>query len=197
MAGLREIRADFDRSTIVMYQAYNDAIADPALANQRFVSPFSFTRMTWIKPSLLWLMHRSNWGTKKGQERILRVRIQRERWDESLAAAVLTSPDGPVFADPVTWQQAFKRAPVHVQWDTERSLRGAALDYLSIQVGLNRTVIEAFAGEWIVAIEDMTAAVAKMRQLLKRGKTAQARRLLPREHVYPVHKQTARRLWMG
>ncbi|MGW1086997.1 DUF4291 family protein [Streptomyces sp. NPDC002596] len=25
--------------------------------------------MTWIKPSFLWLMHRSNWAQKSGQER--------------------------------------------------------------------------------------------------------------------------------
>ncbi|MEJ2577466.1 MAG: DUF4291 family protein [Kineosporiaceae bacterium] len=59
MTPLRQIRADFDASTIVVYQAYRSAIADPALASGRFVPPFSFNRMTWIKPSLPWLLHRS------------------------------------------------------------------------------------------------------------------------------------------
>jgi hypothetical protein len=77
MPAEREIRADFDRDTIVVYQAYNAAIADAALKAGRFVPPFSFGRMTWIKPSFLWLMHRSNWGRKSGQERILAVRITR------------------------------------------------------------------------------------------------------------------------
>ncbi|WP_199484837.1 DUF4291 family protein [Actinomadura craniellae] len=54
----REIRADHDRDTIVVYQAYGPAIARPALAAQRFVPPFSTGRMTWIKPSFRWLMHR-------------------------------------------------------------------------------------------------------------------------------------------
>jgi len=62
MPPLREIRADFDRTTIVVYQAYGAAIAKPALENQKFVSPFSFNRMTWIKPSFLWLMERSGMG---------------------------------------------------------------------------------------------------------------------------------------
>ena len=35
MPEYREIRADFDRTTIVVYQAFNDAIADAALAAQR------------------------------------------------------------------------------------------------------------------------------------------------------------------
>lgn len=68
MTKLHEIRADYDADTIVVYQAYAPAIADAALAAQRFVPPFSFSRMTWIKPSFLWLMHRSNWGRKPGQD---------------------------------------------------------------------------------------------------------------------------------
>jgi len=62
MPVLRQIRADFDAATIVVYQAYPPAIADAALAAGRFVPPFSFTRMTWIRPSLLWPMHRSDWA---------------------------------------------------------------------------------------------------------------------------------------
>lgn len=46
----REIRADYDASTIVVYQAYRKEIALAALAAGRFVAPFSLNRMTWIKP---------------------------------------------------------------------------------------------------------------------------------------------------
>ncbi|ACY18837.1 DUF4291 domain-containing protein [Haliangium ochraceum] len=191
----REIRADYNADSIVVYQAYRDDIADPALREQRFVEPFSFHRMTWIKPSFLWLMHRSNWGAKKGQERTLRVRIGRAGWEEALAQGVLTSPDGPVFGNAAKWQRAFAAAKVHVQWDTERSLRGAALDHLSIQVGLGRHIIQRFVEEWIVAIDDMTASVAKMRRLLQQGKVAEAKRLLPSERVYSVPDDIARRLW--
>ncbi len=49
----REIRADYDATSIVVYQAYREQIARPSLANQRFVPPFSLNRMTWIKPSFL------------------------------------------------------------------------------------------------------------------------------------------------
>jgi hypothetical protein len=60
VAAERKIRADFDRETVVIYQAYPPAIADAALAAGRFVPPFAIQRMTWIKPSFLWLIHRSN-----------------------------------------------------------------------------------------------------------------------------------------
>jgi hypothetical protein len=62
MAPQHEVRASYDSTTIVVYQAYSPAIADAALRAGRFVPPFSFNRMTWIKPSFLWLMHRSKWA---------------------------------------------------------------------------------------------------------------------------------------
>jgi hypothetical protein len=70
MSQYREIRANFDRQTIVMYQAYGPAIADAALESGRFVPPFSYGRMTWIKPSFLWLMQRSNLGRKHQQRQL-------------------------------------------------------------------------------------------------------------------------------
>ncbi len=138
MAAQHEIRADYDRDTIAIYQAYSPAIADAALAAGRFVAPFSFHRMTWIKPSFLWLMHRSNWGQKSGQERVLCVRVRRAGWEKALALAVLTSFEPAVFVTPDEWAEQFAAAPVHLQWDPERSLRGTGLPYYSIQVGLSR-----------------------------------------------------------
>lgn len=48
---VHQIRALYDETTIRVYQAYSDAIADSALAHGTFVSPpFKMARMTWIKP---------------------------------------------------------------------------------------------------------------------------------------------------
>ncbi len=156
MAATHEIRAEYDRASIVVYQAYGEAIAKPAVQAQKLVPPFSLHRMTWIKPSFLWMMHRSNWGKKSGQERTLAVRISLAGWDEALSLAVLTSPEPKVHGSAVTWDKEFKKAVVHVQWDTERSLRGAAFDHYSIQVGLSRHIIEKFVEEWILSIEDIS-----------------------------------------
>ena len=190
----REIRADFDRETIVTYQAYSPAIAVPALDAQRFVPPFSFRRMTWIKPSFLWLMHRSNWAQKAGQERILAIRIRRSGWDRALSLAVLTSFERSLFRSPDEWRKQFAEATVHLQWDPERSLRGSALPQYSIQIGLSRHIIEEFVQEWIVGIEDFTARVAKMYNLLQAGQGDKAKRLLPPQKVYPVAPHVAKRL---
>jgi hypothetical protein len=184
MPPLRQIRADYDARTIVVYQAYPPAIADPALQAQRFVPPFSFRRMTWIKPSFLWLMHRSNWARKPGQERVLAVRISRAGWDEALARGVLTT------ADPA----ALAGAAVHVQWDPERSPRGAALNHYSIQIGVGRTLIKTFADQWITGVTDTTPRVRQIAQLVRAGQAGRIERLLPPERPYPVQATSAARL---
>ena len=194
---LREIRADHDRTTIVVYQAYGPAIADPALAAGRFVPPFSFTRMTWIKPSLLWLMHRSNWARKPGQERILAVRITRDGWEQALGRAVLTAPDPAVHGSAAAWNRQFEAADVHVQWDPERSLRGAALNHYSIQVGIGRALIRTFADEWVTGITDLTPTVQRIATLVRAGQAAKAQRLLPPERPYPLDPAIARRILAG
>jgi hypothetical protein len=192
----REIRADFDRETIVVYQAYSCAIADPALIAQRFVAPFSFQRMTWIKPSFLWMMHRSNWGQKSGQERTLAIRINRTDWEQALSLAVLTSFETSLFGSHNEWQKKIDESPVRVQWDPERSLRDARLPYYSIQIGLSRHIIREYAEQWITSIDDYTPRVRKMYQLLQEGHIDQAKRQLPPERVYPLSADLARSLWM-
>jgi hypothetical protein len=191
-----EIRADFDRDAIVIYQAYSPAIADAALSAGRFVPPFSFHRMTWIKPSFLWLMHRSNWGQKSGQERVLAVRMTRVGWEKALSLAVLTSFEPGVFASPDEWAEQFAAARVHVQWDPERSLRGTGLPYGSIQVGLGRDVIREYVEEWVIGIDDCTDRVRKNSDLIRAGKADKAKRHLPPERVYPVSGELERQLLM-
>lgn len=190
------IRADYDASTIVVYQAYSAAIALPALQQQRFVTPFSLRRMTWIKPSFLWLMERSNWGQKPNQEHILAVRIKREGWEEALSLGALTSYEAKIHGSYQAWQQQFEQAQVHIQWDPDRSLRGADLGYNAIQVGLSRHVIERYVDEWVVEIVDYTPRTKKIRDLLRTGRAEQAKRLLPPEKLYPVKPEIARQLAM-
>ncbi len=197
MAQPNRIRADFNARSIIVYQAYNDAIADASLGTKRFAPPFSMARMTWIKPSFLWLMHRSNWGLKANQNRILKVRITRAGWDEALAKGVLTGFEPRAHRDFSTWQSAFEAAEVHVQWDPERTLRGADAGCNSIQVGLSRAIIEKFVQEWTLSIEDLTPLARRMHTLLQAGQAEKARRLLPPEREYEGDAEVARRLAMS
>jgi hypothetical protein len=189
-----EIRAHYDDRSMIVYQAYPKSIALPALQNNRFVPPFSLNRMTWIKPSFLWLMERSNWGLKSGQEMILAIRITRQGWEEALSHAVLTSYDPRVYRHYDEWAAQFERALVHVQWDPERTLRGKSLPVHSIQVGLSRHIIEKYVSEWTVEIQDATPYVRKIYGLLQQGQEAKAKGLLPKERVYSLNQALAQQI---
>ncbi|PZR12281.1 MAG: DUF4291 domain-containing protein [Archangium gephyra] len=173
MTPIRQIRATWDTTSITVYQAYDDAIADAAVRAQKFVAPFSFARMTWVKPSFLWMMERSGWATKAGQRRVLSVRVRRDAFDDAVTRAVSTSV-------------AHARSMIRVQWDPERDLRGAKLPYRSLQLGLGREVISAYASEWILGIEDVTKRVKHVAALRRRGAWERAAECLPVERPYAV-----------
>lgn len=184
MIPYRQIRADYDRNSVVVYQAYRKEIAEPAVKAGRFVQPFLWGRMTWIKPSYLWLMARSNWGTKSGQEHILAIRIKREGWERALSLGVLTSFDPQIHHHDSNWRSQFQNASVHVQWDPERTIHGRKLEHRSIQVGLSRDIIQEFTDDWILEIKDFTDRTRKIRSLYLAGNHRRAKGQLPSERVY-------------
>ncbi|EES4957729.1 TPA: DUF4291 domain-containing protein [Escherichia coli] len=196
MADYFEIRADYNQHTITIYQAYNDAIADVAVRDGRFGAPFSFNRMTWIKPSFMWMMERSNWGLKKDQQHILAIRIKRTFFDTLLEQAVLTTPVAHVYPHAGIWETLFAQANVYVQWDPERSINGKKLEHRSLQLGISRNLISQFNEDAIVAIDDLTPLVRKCHNLLINGKTTQAKSFLPPEKIYPVSAAARKALGM-
>lgn len=191
-----EIRADYDRDTIIVYQAYNKFIAEKAIKNKRFSEPFSFNRMTWIKPSFLWMMERCGYCQKAGQEYVLAVRIKRSSWEYALSQAVLSHPTERVYASGEEWREQMDKATVNVQWDPERNIRGGKLDYRSIQVGISRHLIEEYNNDWIVDIQDYTPLAHKIYRLKMDGRHDKAKELLPKEKVYPVSEEIMKRLGM-
>ena len=74
----RKIYAKYDDKTIRVYQAYNNVIAGEAIKLGTFGEHFSLTRMTWIKPSFLWMMYRCGWAEKENQERVLAIDIKKK-----------------------------------------------------------------------------------------------------------------------
>lgn len=191
-----EIRADYDRDTIVVYQAYREEIGKTATKNKKFSAPFSFNRMTWIKPSFLWMMERCGYAQKSGQECVLAVRIKRSAWEYALSQAVLSHPQEGVYNSGEEWRELMDNATVNVQWDPERNIRGGKLDFRSIQVGISRHLIEDYNNDWIVDIQDVTPLVHKIHNLRKQGEYDKAKKLLPIEKVYPVSDEIMKRLGM-
>jgi hypothetical protein len=115
-----QIRAVYDDKTIRIYQAYSNVIADSALKHGTLVSPpFKMTRMTWIKPSFLWMMYRAGWGLKdSAQCRILAIDITREGFEWALTHSCL-SHRPPGLADNAAWLNHKNATPVRIQWDPE------------------------------------------------------------------------------
>ena len=181
----RQIRATFDDRAIIVYQAYSPEIADPAVQTGRFVAPFKRDRMTWIKPSFLWMMYRCGWATKPGQERVLAIEISREGFEWALEHSALSHYDPAIHPSRAHWERSMA-APVRIQWDPERDLHFNPLPHRSIQIGLGGQAVDRYVDEWIVSIADVTGAAHAIGALVDRGLLSEAETLLPSEAIYPL-----------
>lgn len=183
----RRILAQFDPDTVVVYQAYRPAIGHFAAQHQRFGGEFSFNRMSWVKPNFLWMMYRSGWGTKDGQEITLAVRLQRAAFDEILRLAVHSSYMPEVYASFEDWKARLAQSPVRVQWDPDHDPRGGKQERRAIQLGLAGDVLRQYAQKWIVNIEDISGFVTEQRTHAE--SSGFAKLVTPREEIYPISSQ--------
>lgn len=181
----KEIRAFYTEDTVRVYQAYNKVIADEAVKNGTFGSSFKLDRMTWIKPSFLWMMYRCGWGTKENQEHILAIDLKREAFDYIVQNAVISTYDDNMGISHEEWKEQIKISEIRCQWDPERDLFGNPLEYRSIQLGLRGNAVQKYVNDWIVSIEDITEYVKKLREQKSRGMDINS--LLPTERIYSVN----------
>jgi hypothetical protein len=159
----RVILAQYDEDSIVVYQAYRPSIGNFAAQHGYFGGDFSLTRMTWIKPNFLWMMYRSGWGTKEGQEVTLAIRIQRSAFDAILSQAVHSTYIPEIYENQETWNRAVKTSDVRLQWDPDHNPSGGKLERRAIQLGLQGEAAQKYSREWIVSIEDISEFVSEQR----------------------------------
>ncbi|MFE1127305.1 DUF4291 domain-containing protein [Streptomyces albidoflavus] len=179
-----QIRARQTPTTVTVYQAYPASIALPAARDQRFPAAWKRDRMTWIKPSFLWMMYRSGWSRKEGQERVLAVEISRAGFDWALGHACLSAYHPDVHAGRDGWREALRAAPARVQWDPERDWRLRPLPWRALQLGLSGEAVRRYAEEWLVSVVDVTGLAHAVQERVRAGDEAGARELLPEERVY-------------
>ncbi|MDT9682256.1 DUF4291 domain-containing protein [Streptomyces sp. TRM76323] len=182
----QRVRALHTDSTVTVYQAYSPAIGLPAARDGRFPASWKRDRMTWIKPSFLWMMYRCGWAEKEGQETVLAVEISRAGFEWALRRACLSHYEPRLHADRESWRRELREAPARVQWDPERDLRLRPLPYRSLQLGLAGEAARRYADEWTVSLTDVTPLAREVHALVRAGDLDAARRLLPREEPYPV-----------
>lgn len=180
------MRARHTESTVTVYQAYRPQIGRPAARDGRFPPSWSRERMTWIKPSFLWMMYRCGWATKEGQETVLAVEISRAGFEWALRHACLSHHVPALHGDRDAWRRQLKQAPARVQWDPERDLRLSPLPYRSLQLGLGGEATARYADDWIVGIEDVTPLVTEIHTHVRAGDLTRAAELLPQERPYAL-----------
>ncbi|SEJ44965.1 MULTISPECIES: DUF4291 domain-containing protein [unclassified Variovorax] len=182
----QHILAHHDAHSVVVYQAYRPEIGEYAIRHGRLDGPaFSLSRMSWIKPNFLWMMYRSGWGTKEGQEVTLGLRLRRAFFERVVREAVPSTFNASQAGYPSreAWQEAVGRSEVRLQWDPDHSPRGGKLERRAIQLGLRGRTLAAFAHEELLEVIDMRAFVDTQRPLAQDDDPALQ---LPVEHVLDI-----------
>lgn len=192
----RYILAQFDETSIVVYQAYRPSIGHFAARHGYFGGEFSLSRMSWIKPNFLWMMYRSNWSSSPGQEVVLAIRLQRPAFDEILAQAIHSTFIEEVYGSSDAWKQALASSSVRLQWDPDHDPAGNKQERRAIQLGLRGLVLVQYSKEWIIDIEDISDFAHEQYQHVREHDYASL--VTPLERAYPIaNTDVAARLGIG
>ncbi|WP_316844452.1 DUF4291 domain-containing protein [Pedobacter psychrodurus] len=163
------IMAQYDDEKIIVYQAYRKEIGEFAVNNQYFGGQFSLSRMTWIKPNFLWMMYRSGWGTKEGQEVSLAIHLKISAFRNYLLNAVYTSYDQTEGISHDEWRSELENSSIRLQWDPDHDPNGVKQERKAIQIGLKDNFIKSFAQDDILFIEDISQFVKEQYEFVKNG----------------------------
>jgi hypothetical protein len=156
----QHIIAQTNDNLIVVYQAYKKSIAEFAVKNQKFGGPdYSLNRMSWIKPNFFWMMYRSGWAQKAGQERILAIWMKQEFFEHILQESVLSSFNSSLYKGIDEWRNDLNDKEVRLQWDPDHDPYGKPMERRALQLGLKGHILHEFASKQIQHIEDVTPFV--------------------------------------
>ncbi len=184
----RHLVAYHTEEEIVVYQAYNHAIADFAVANQQFGgAAFSYNRMSWIKPNFLWMMYRCGWGQKTNQERVLAIYLRRKDWEDILQRAVFSSFQPDIHQREETWRASLANSEVRLQWDPDHDPYGNPLRRKAIQIGIKGQTLRRFGTEMVQRIVDITPFVLRQKLYVDRQELQHLE--VPRETVLQVQRE--------
>lgn len=178
----QHILAQYTEEYIVVYQAYRPSIGTFAAKNQYFGGEYSYSRMSWIKPNFLWMMYRSGWGSKQGQEITLAIKLKRDFFEDILRHAVESSFKADKYKDTQEWKQALQTSNVRLQWDPDHDPQGKKVLRRALQLGLRNDMLVPFKGDGIIEIEDISAFVNEQREYALSGNYE--RLITPKEDIF-------------
>jgi hypothetical protein len=177
------IIAQFNKESIIVYQAFRDSIAEYAIRHQRFGGgDYDFDRTTWLKPSFLWMMHYSGWAQKENQENVLAIKMTRKGFDEILRFAVMTTFYKDIYGDNASWKKQLETSEVQLQWEPYHDLYGNKTERKAVKIGLSGNMLERFNNEWILEIKNITPYVQQQQDLLNANRVDDIR--VPQERAY-------------
>ena len=172
---------------MVVYQAYKHSIGLFASENQYFGGEFSYSRMSWIKTNFLWMMYRSGWGLKEGQEITLAIKLKTHYFNSILENAVASVFEPAKFSNVEDWKKKLHSSNVRLQWDPDHAPQGEKEERRAVQLGLRNDFLLPFKGEGIVEIEDISEFVSEQREFALSGQYDKL--YTPAETVYvPAEK---------
>jgi hypothetical protein len=168
------IMAEYDEEGIFFYQAFNEQIADYAIANQKLGGDnFNPMRMTWIKPSFAWVLYRSGYASKSNQTRILKLKVP-----HVAIASLLSQCD---------CKHGGGGSNGRVQWDPARDILTAdgkvprkMLRDRAIQIGLKGDLSVEYVNS-IISIDDVSALSRSVGKAHGLRRPAEAMALLAKE----------------
>ena len=177
------IIAQFDHDSIIVYQAFKDSIAKFAVDNQKFGGPdYDFERMTWLKPSFLWMMYYSGWAKKENQENVLAIKMKRDGFDRILGHTVMASFSKKLYGNSNDWERKLANADTHLRWEHYYGLHGEKTERYAAKIGIKGKMLQHYNNEWIEEIQNITPYVRRQQELLE---ASQADLLqLPHERAY-------------
>ena len=153
---------------ILVYQAFRNSIANYAVKHQVFGgNDYSYNRMSWIKPNFLWMMYRSGWASKPGQERILGIWIEKTNFEKILANSTFTSFAQSQHRTEDEWRATLETHPIRLQWDPDHLPNEEKHERKAIQLGIKGDMLKEFGKEMISEIIDLTEFVNSQGQFAK------------------------------
>ena len=189
---LKKVYAHFDEEGVYVYQAFKPATVKFAVENGTFGKGFGLDRITWIKPSLGWMLRRSEYASKHRMEAIAKIKLSHEAWIEILSQSIETHWNPSLFSVEDDWKQKLDKSDVIHQWDPERDLQGKRLERQAIQIGIRGEVIKKYVQEYITGVEDITALALKIGEIVKKRGSKFPE--VPEEKEYPFSDELKRKL---
>jgi hypothetical protein len=182
----KRVLAAQDERGVFVYQAFHTATVEAAVIKGTFGKGFSMDRMTWIKPSFGWMLHRSGYATKHRQEAIARIHLSHAGFLAILQQAVPTSYNTALFPDIAAWNDALRRSDVRCQWDPDRDLFDRKLEQRAIQLGIRGETVYRYVHEWIRGIENVTELAHQIQEAVENKRSILPEVPMETEYILPI-----------